>query len=150
MQETYKVRLNNMVRIPQTRFANKVVFALKQFVRKHTRAKDANIRFSNEVNAKIWERGMNYKLNSIDILLKKKEDMIYVFLKDGKEAAAFDSKQKAGTKTAKKEAPAKAEGKKETPAKAETKTTPVAKKESAEAKTVTPATEKKTATVAKK
>ncbi len=114
MQENHTIHLNNMVRIPRTRFANKVLYAVKNYVKKHTRAADKNIRISNEVNAAIFARGIQHKLNHIDVAFKKKEDLLYVFLQNGKELKAFTEKAKpvekktTTKKEAKAEAPAKA------------------------------------------
>ena len=113
MQENHTIHLNNMVRIPRTRFANKVLYAVKNYVKKHTRAANDNIRISNEVNEAIYARGKQHKLNRINVAFKKKEDLLYVFLQNGKELKAFNEK---GAKAS----AAKTGAKKE--AKAETKT----------------------------
>jgi ribosomal protein L31E len=110
MQENHTIHLNNMVRIPRTRFANKVLYAVKNYVKKHTRAEDKNIRISNEVNAAIYARGKQHKLNRIDVAFKKKEDLLYVFLQNGAELKAFNTEK---TKTAEKKTPAKKESKTE-------------------------------------
>lgn len=126
MQENHTIHLNNMVRIPRTRFANKVLYAVKNYVKKHTRAAEKNIRISNEVNAAIFARGIQHKLNSIDVAFKKKEDLLYVFLQNGKELKAFTEKAKPVEKKGAAKKEAKAEEKK---AEAPTKATNEAKVE---------------------
>jgi ribosomal protein L31E len=123
MNENHTIHLNNMVRIPRTRFANKVLFAVRNYVKKHTRAEEANIRISNEVNAAIYARGIQHKLNKIDVAFKKKDDLLYVFLQNGKELKAFNEKatkkdEKKEKAVAKKEekAPAKADATAKAPA----------------------------------
>ena len=109
MKEEHTIRLNNLVRIPRTRYANKVVFAVKNYIKKHTRAGDENIRLSADVNHAIWARGKQVKVSRLDVVLKKKDHLVYAFMKDGDDLKAFVSK---GT-------PAKKEGKEAKP-KAET------------------------------
>lgn len=123
MQENHTIHLNNMVRIPRTRFANKVLYAVKTYVKKHTRAEEKNIRISNEVNAAIYARGKQHKLNAIDVAFKKKDDLLYVFLQNGKELKAFSEKAKP---VEKKTSAKKEEKKTEAPA-----ATPKATKEAA-------------------
>lgn len=120
MKEEHTIRLNNMVRIPRTRYANKVVFAVKNYIKKHTRAADENIRLSADVNHAIWARGKQVKVSRLDVVLKKKDSLVYAFMKDGKDLKDFLAKDQ----------PAKKEAKKETKPKAEAKET---KKEGAEA-----------------
>ena len=145
MNENHTIHLNNMVRIPRTRFANKILQAVRGYVKKHTRAEDKNIRISNEVNEAIYARGIQHKLNHIEVAFKKKEELLYVFLQNGKELKAFNEK---ATKTTEKKA---------TTAKKETKTTakeekkenpPTTAKNTAESKPE--ATPKKTAPAAAK
>lgn len=108
MQENHTIHLNNMVRIPRTRFANRIIFAIKGFARKHTRVENKNMRISNEVNEAIYARGIQHKLNRIDVAFKKKDDLLYIFLQGGKELKAFSAEK---TKTTDKKAPAKKEAK---------------------------------------
>lgn len=86
----YTIHFNNIVRIPRTRFANKTVVAVKNFVKKHTHAETKNIRVSNDVNEAIWERGMNQKLLRLNVVLRKKEELVYVFTPAGKDLKAFE------------------------------------------------------------
>lgn len=112
MNENHTIHLNNMVRIPRTRFANKILQAVRGYVKKHTRAEDKNIRISNEVNEAIYARGIQHKLNHIEVAFKKKDELLYVFLQNGKELKAFNEKTIKATEkktaTAKKETKATA------------------------------------------
>ncbi|MEK6902127.1 MAG: hypothetical protein AABX02_00870 [archaeon] len=123
----HTIHFNNIVRIPRTRFASKTVTAVKNFAKKHTHAPVKNIRVSNDVNEAIWERGMNQKLLRLNVVIRKKENLVYVFTPAGKDLKAFEKatapvKTKRETKAKetpaeKAEAPAKAEGTKEADAK---------------------------------
>lgn len=102
-EKEYTIRFNDTVRIPRTRFANKVVQATKAFVKKHTHADPQNIRLSADVNAVIWARGMNHKLNKMNIVLRKKDTQVWVFTPEGNDLKAFE---KAGSPPKKREAKA--------------------------------------------
>jgi ribosomal protein L31E len=141
-EKEYTIRLNNLVRIPRTRYANKVVFAVKQFARKHTHAENKDICISSDVNAAIWERGMNHKISKLNVVLRKKDRNVWVFTPNGNDLKEFE---KAKTPAKKKEA--KGTDKKETTKKGKEEKTENAekseKKESKAAESKAPATEKK-------
>lgn len=99
MTHEHIIHLNNVVRIPNTRKANRAIFAIKQYVQKHTHAGMDNIRISNDVNEVVWARGMNHKVNKLAVVWRKKEDQVYVFTPAGKDLKAFEKPAK--------EAPAK-------------------------------------------
>jgi ribosomal protein L31E len=99
-EKEYVIRYNDAVRIPRTRFANKVLQATRAFVKKHTHANNGDIRISADVNAAIWERGMNHKLNKLNVVIRKKDGNVWVFTPEGKDLKAFE---KAATPTKKKE-----------------------------------------------
>ncbi len=109
-EKEYVIRYNDAVRIPRTRFANKVLQATRAFVKKHTHADNANIRISADVNAAIWARGMNHKLNKLNVVIRKKDGNVWVFIPEGNDLKTFE----------KAAAPPK---KKETKASAKTETT---------------------------
>ncbi|MDP2665953.1 MAG: hypothetical protein Q8P05_00405 [Candidatus Diapherotrites archaeon] len=110
MKEDHTIRLNNAVRIPRTRYANKVVFAVRNYITKHTRAPAKDIRLSPDLNHAIWARGKNVKVPRLEVVLKKKETMVYAFLKGGKDLQEYVAKEQAAAKEAKK---AEAKGKKD-------------------------------------
>lgn len=117
----HTIHFNNIVRIPRTRFANKTVTAVKNYVKKHTHAETKNIRVSNDVNEAIWERGMNQKLLRLNVVIRKKEDKVYVFTPAGKDLKAFEKasapvkvKKEVKTKEAAAEKTETVEAKKET------------------------------------
>jgi ribosomal protein L31E len=94
MSNEHIIRLNNVVRTPNTRKANRAIFAIKQYVNKHTHAGMDNIRISNDVNEIVWARGMNHKVNKLSVIWKKKEDQVYVFTPQGKDLKAFEKPAK--------------------------------------------------------
>lgn len=102
-EKEYTIRFNDTVRIPRTRFANKVLQAMRRFVTKHTHAEHKNIRVSNDVNAVVFGRGMNHKLNKMNVVLRKKDDQVWVFTPEGNDLKNFD---KAGSPPKKREAKA--------------------------------------------
>ncbi|MBM3282511.1 MAG: hypothetical protein FJY86_04200 [Candidatus Diapherotrites archaeon] len=97
MTHEHIIHLNNVVRIPNTRKANRAIFAIKQYVNKHTHAGMDNIRISNDVNQVVWARGMNHKVNKLSVVWKKKEDQVYVFTPQGKDLKAFEKPAKETT-----------------------------------------------------
>lgn len=102
-EKEYVIRYNDAVRIPRTRFANKVLQATRAFVKKHTHADNENIRISADVNAAIWARGMNHKLNKLNVVIRKKADQVWVFTPEGNDLKNFE---KAGAPPKKREAKA--------------------------------------------
>ena len=114
MTHEHIIHLNNVVRIPNTRKANRAIFAIKQYAQKHTHAHMDNIRVSNDVNEMVWARGMNHKINKLTVVFRKKDDQVYVFTPAGKDLKAFDktgkeptTKKTSSTKEAAKTADAK-------------------------------------------
>lgn len=102
-EKEYVIRYNDAVRIPRTRFANKVLQATRAFVKKHTHATYENIRISADVNAAIWARGMNHKLNKLNVVIRKKGETVWVFTPEGNDLKTFE---KAVAPAKKKEAKA--------------------------------------------
>ncbi len=102
-EKEYTIHLNNIVRIPQTRFANKVIYAVKKFAQKHTHSEFDAIRLSNDVNEAIWERGKNYKINRLNVVLRKKDKEMWVFAPNGKDLKEFEKKTIEQAKATKKE-----------------------------------------------
>lgn len=112
------VSLNDSLRMSRPRFANKAVVNLKKVIQKHTRMKPEAIKISGEVNRWIWARGKQQKPKKMHLTLKKAEDSVYVFLKEGTDLAAFEKAKKEDKKGKKEEKP-KAEEKKEEKTEAE-------------------------------
>lgn len=90
--QQYTIHLNNVVRTPSTRKANRAIFAIKQFVQKHTHAKKENIHISNDVNEVVWARGKEHKINRMEIVLRTKEGKVHVFAPNGKDLKTFEAK----------------------------------------------------------
>ena len=142
--QQYTIHLNNVVRTPSTRKANRAIFAIKQFVQKHTHAKKGDIHISNDINEVVWARGKEHKINRLEVVLRTKEGKVHVFSPAGKDLKAFEGKAapakgKKEAKTAEKKDEKKIalekavkDAMKETPAKAAESKAPAAKKASAE------------------
>jgi ribosomal protein L31E len=97
MTHEHIIHLNNVVRIPNTRKANRAIFAIKQYAQKHTHAGMKNIHVSNDVNELVWAQGKNHKINKLKVVLRKKDDMAFVFTPEGKDLKAFDKPTKETT-----------------------------------------------------
>jgi len=104
MAHEHIIHLNNVVRIPNTRKANRAIFAIKQYTNKHTHAGMKNIHISNDVNELVWARGKNHKINKLKVVFRKKDDQTFVFTPEGKDLKAFEKPAKEATA---KKAPAK-------------------------------------------
>ncbi|MFH0969937.1 MAG: hypothetical protein V1776_00535 [Candidatus Diapherotrites archaeon] len=96
-EKEYLIRMNNLVRIPRTRYANKTIEAVKKFARKHSHAELKDVQLSHDVNETIWKRGMNTKTNKLVIVLRKKEKKLWVFTPNGNDLKNFE-KNKASEK----------------------------------------------------
>lgn len=94
MTHEHIIHLNNVVRIPNTRKANRAIFAIKQYAQKHTHAGMKNIHVSNDVNELVWAQGKNHKINKLKVVLRKKDDKTFVFTPEGKDLKAFDKPAK--------------------------------------------------------
>lgn len=116
MAHEHIIHLNNVVRIPNTRKANRAIFAIKQYANKHTHAGMKNIHISNDVNELVWARGKNHKINKLKVVFRKKDELTYVFTPEGKDLKTFDKPAKEATA---KKAPAKEAAKSATPADSE-------------------------------
>ena len=128
MNGEHTIHLNNVVRTPRTRKANRALFAIRQFVRKHTHVRPEEIRLAAEVNEAVWERGMNHKINRLNVVLRKKDGLVHVFTPNSESLKQFEkvetkTKEKTTkktaeteTKTPEKKSSAKTEEKKETKA----------------------------------
>ncbi len=97
MVHEHIIRFNNVVRIPNTRKANRAIFAIKNYTTKHTHAKADKIHLSNDVNEMVWERGKNHKINRLKVVFRKKEDVVYVFTPEGNDLKNFDKVGKEPT-----------------------------------------------------
>ncbi len=129
---------------PRKRRANYAVRIVYDFLRKHTRKEKDQIVISEEVNNHIWSRSIQRPPRKIHVSLRNKDDFIYVFLKDSKNAIDFGKEDLKTAKKSKKDkkqetvketlVEAKEESVKETPVEAKeepVKETPVETKKEA-------------------
>ncbi len=95
------IRMNGLVRIPRTRYANKALLAIKVFARKHTHAAMDDIRVSSDVNHTIWKQGKQKKVGKFSVVLKKKDNTVWVFTPEGNDLKAFEKQGAPAKKEAK-------------------------------------------------
>jgi len=109
----YVIPLRQAFNTPRSRRADKAIFLIREFVKKHTRAGPKDIAISNEVNEFVWKQSKFTIPRKVDAVLKKDGSRVTVFLKGGKEIEAVKAKAEEKEKKGKKEAKPKKEGKKE-------------------------------------
>lgn len=111
----YVIPLRQAFNTPRTRRADKAIFLIREFVKKHTRVPEKDIAISNEVNQLVWKQSRTNIPRKIDAVLKREDKRIFVFLKNGKEMALRAPKVEAPKEKKKKgkEAKEKKEEKKE-------------------------------------
>ncbi len=114
---------------PSKRRANYAVRIVYDFLKKHTRKERDQIIIAEEVNNFIWSKSIRRPPRKVNVSLKFKDNMVYVFLKDsvnaskfGKEDVSKEKKKKGKSVAAKKETKEKVKDvKKEEPVKEEKK-----------------------------
>jgi large subunit ribosomal protein L31e len=89
---------------PRKRRANYAVRIVYDFLKKHTRKERDKIVISEEVNNYIWSKSIQRPPRKVHVSLRNKDDFLYVFLKDSKNANNFGKEDpKKQTKKTKKE-----------------------------------------------
>jgi len=123
---------------PRKRRVNYAVRIVYDFLKKHTRKEKNQIVISEEVNNCLWSRSIHNPPRKINVSLRFKDDFVYVFLKDSKNAKSFLTEKT--DKKEKKEKTKVKETKEETPKTETPKTEPEKPKETKEEelKTETP------------
>lgn len=116
----YVIPLRQAFNTPRTRRADKAIFLIREFVKKHTRAAEKDIAISNEVNQLVWKQSRTNIPRKIDAVLKRDNKRIFVFLKGGKEMDLKTVKAEEPKDKKKKDKDAK-QKKEEKPGKAEVK-----------------------------
>jgi ribosomal protein L31E len=89
---------------PSKRRANYAVRLVYEFLKKHTRKETKQVIISEEVNNFLWSNSIQRPPRKISVSLRFKDDLVYVFLKDSKNALSFgkeDVSKKSKTKTKK-------------------------------------------------
>ncbi|MFA4907757.1 MAG: 50S ribosomal protein L31e [archaeon] len=110
----YVIPLRQAFNTPRSRRADKAIFLIREFVKKHTRANAKDIAISNEVNEFVWKQSKFTIPRRVDAVLKKDGSRVTVFIKGGKEIEAVKAKAEEKEKKGKKEAkPKKEDGKAE-------------------------------------
>lgn len=83
-ERIYTVPLGRAWIRPRTKRAPRAIRLLKAFVRRHIKVDEESIRISNEVNEKIWSRGIQKPPRKIRVkLIKDKEGIVTVQLAEG-------------------------------------------------------------------
>jgi len=103
----YMIPLRDLFSMTETRRRVRVIKVIKNFVFKHT--KNKNIFVSPEVNEFVTKDSESFP-RRVDSVLVKRDDAVWVYLKDGKQLA-LDEKKAADAKKKKEEEKKKAEKK---------------------------------------
>ena len=126
----YVIPLRQAFNTPRSRRADKAIFLIREFVKKHTRAAEKDIAISNEVNQYVWKQSRSSIPRKIDAVLRREDKRVFVFLKGGKEIELRTAKVEEPKEKKKKEAkPKKEEKKPEGKAEAKAEAKPGAKPE---------------------
>jgi ribosomal protein L31E len=94
VERFFTVPLQKSFKTSRFKRANKAVFLLKEFVRKHKRVGFNDIIISREVNEAIWSKGMQGIPRKIEVQLIEEEGKVRVFLKDSRELKKVEKKEK--------------------------------------------------------
>jgi len=80
----YTIPLRDLLRTPRTKRAPKAVKLVKEYVAKHRKADLEDIWIDQEVNEKIWSRGIENPPNKITLKIAwiDGEDLVEVLLPD--------------------------------------------------------------------
>jgi len=103
----YMIPLTDLFSMTETRRRVRVIKVIKKFVFKHT--KNKNIFISGEVNEFVTKDSESFP-RRVDSVLVKRDDAVWVYLKNGKQLA-LDEKKEADAKKKKEEEKKKAEKK---------------------------------------
>lgn len=83
-ERIYTVPLGRAWITPVTRRAPRAMRLLKAFIKRHMKVDDDSIRISNEVNEKIWDRGIEKPPRKIRVrVTKDKDGLVTVHLAEG-------------------------------------------------------------------
>lgn len=83
-ERIYTVPLNKAWIMPVTKRAPRAVRILREFTRRHMKVEDEDIIISNEVNEKIWSRGIEKPPRKVRIkAIKDKDGLVRVHVAEG-------------------------------------------------------------------
>ncbi|MEM3715827.1 MAG: 50S ribosomal protein L31e [Candidatus Bathyarchaeia archaeon] len=83
-ERIYTVPLGRAWITPVTRRAPRAMRLLKAFIKRHMKVDDHSIRISNDVNEKIWDRGVEKPPRKIRVrVTKDKDGLVTVHLAEG-------------------------------------------------------------------
>jgi len=83
-ERIYTVPLSRAWITPTTKRAPRAMYLLKSFVRRHMKVEEDSIKISNEVNERIWSRGIEKPPRRIRIrAAKSKDGLVTVYLAEG-------------------------------------------------------------------
>lgn len=104
-------------KVPRYKKANKAIKALKEFMAKHMKVEDRDIRkvkIDGYLNEQIWHRGIKKPLHKVKVKAVKKNGIVYVELLDMPEVLKF-KKQRIEKRSAQVSSSKKIEGESEIP-----------------------------------
>lgn len=83
-ERIYTVPLGKAWIRPRTKRAPRAIRLLKAFIKRHIKVEEDSIRISNDVNEKIWSRGIQKPPRRIRVrVTKDKEGLVTVHLAEG-------------------------------------------------------------------
>lgn len=83
-ERIYTVPLSRAWIMPRTKRAPRAIRLLKAFIKRHMKVEEDSIKITNEVNEKIWGRGIQKPPRKIRVkVTKDKEGIITVHLAEG-------------------------------------------------------------------
>ncbi len=80
IERIYIIPLRNAKKISKFRRAKRAINILREFVARHVHVPEENVKIENEVNEKIWERGVKKPPSKIKVLVKKEGNIAIVKL----------------------------------------------------------------------
>ncbi len=80
IERVYTIPLRDAKKTSKFRRSKRAINILREFVARHMHVSEDNVKIDNEVNEKIWERGIKKPPSKIKVLVKKEGDIAIVKL----------------------------------------------------------------------
>ena len=101
-EKIYTIPLGKAYDYIRTKRVRRAITLVRQFVARHSKVAEKNVRLSNMLNAHMWERGVQKPPRRIKIKIVKDGTIARAYLADEKVAKAEEKKVAAETKEEKK------------------------------------------------
>ena len=80
VERIYIIPLRDAKKTSKFRRAKRAINILREFVARHMHVSEENVKIDNEVNEKIWEKGVKRPPSKIKVLVRKEGDIAIVKL----------------------------------------------------------------------